>query len=212
VAPAEATAREVRLVLEDKVELPRLYLNWLSPAIFSPGDADLDLAADVLGDGKSSRLYRSMVYERRIATDVTAMQQSRELCGLFQLVATAAPGHPLGELEAAMSAELAQVARAGPTTAELERGLAQAEAQFIYRIQVVGGFGGKSDQLNQYNVFVGDPGYFDGDLRRYREATPASVAEVTRRALVGAPRVAVSVVPRGRLDLALPDSTNVVCP
>ena len=211
VAPPEATAREVRLVLEDKVELPRLYLNWLSPAIFSPGDADLDLAADVLGDGKSSRLYRSMVYERRIATDVTAIQQSRELGGLFQLVATAAPGHGLGELEATMRAELAQVGQAGPTAAELERGLAQAEAQFIYRLQVVGGFGGKSDQLNQYNVFVGDPGYFDRDLRRYREATPSSVADATRRALVGAPRVAVSVVPLGRLDLALPDSTKVVC-
>jgi zinc protease len=210
VVHPEAAARDVRLVLEDKVELPRLYLNWLSPAIFSPGDADLDLAADVLGDGKSSRLYRSMVYERRIATDITAMQQSRELGGLFQLIATAAPGRGLGELEAAMSAELAQVGQAGPTTAELERGLAQAEAQFIYRIQVVGGFGGKSDQLNQYNVFVGDPGYFDRDLRRYREATAASVTDATRRALVGAPRVAVSVVPRGRLDLALPDSTNVV--
>ena len=103
------------------------------------------------------------------------------------------------------------MAQAGPTTAELERGLAQAEAQFVYRLQTVGGFGGKSDQLNAYNVFVGDPGYFDGDLGRYREATPASVAEVTERALVGAPRVAVSVVPRGRLDLALPDSTKVVC-
>ena len=211
VVHSEAKARDVRLVLEDKVELPRLYLNWLSPAIFSPGDADLDLAADVLGDGKSSRLYRSMVYERRIATDITAMQQSRELGGLFQLVATAAPGHGLGELETEMSAELAQVGQAGPTTAELERGLAQAEAQFIYRIQVVGGFGGKSDQLNQYNVFVGDPGYFDRDLHRYREATAESVADATRRALVGAPRVAVSVVPRGRLDLALPDSTKVVC-
>jgi zinc protease len=210
IHPGEAT-REARLVLEDKVELPRLYLNWLSPAIFAPGDADLDLAADVLGDGKSSRLYRSMVYERRIATDVAAMQQSRELGGFFQLIATAAPGHPLAELEAVMNAELAHIARSGPTVAELERGLAQAEAQFIYRIQVVGGFGGKSDQLNQYNVFVGDPGYFDHDLRRYRLATTASVAEAARRALLDAPRVAVSVVPRGRLDLALPDSTRVEC-
>jgi zinc protease len=210
VAHPVATTREARLVLEDKVELPRLYLNWLSPAIFAPGDSDLDLAADVLGDGKSSRLYRSMVYERRIATDVTAVQQSRELGGLFQLIATAAPGHGLAELEAAMNAELAQVAQSGPTAAELARGLAQAEAQFIYRIQVVGGFGGKSDQLNQYNVFVGDPGYFDRDLLRYREATPASVAEAGRRALIDAPRVAVSVVPRGRFDLALADSTTVV--
>ena len=186
-------------------------MNWLSPAIFADGDADLDLVADVLADGKSSRLYKSMVYERRIATDITAMQQSRELSGFFQVIATAAPGHSLGELEAAMSAELAHVAESGPVTAELQKSLAQAEAQFIYRIQTVGGFGGKSDQLNQYNVFVGDPGYFERDLQRYREATPDSVAAAAQRFLVRAPRVAVSVVPRGRFDLALPDSTKVVC-
>jgi zinc protease len=211
VAHGGETAREARLVMEDAVELPRLYLNWLSPAIFAQGDADLDLVADVLADGKSSRLYRNMIYERRIATDVAAMQQSRELCGFFQLVATAAPGHTLAELEKAMSAELAHVAESGPTSAEIQRSLAQAEAQFVYRVQTVGGFGGKSDQLNQYNVFVGDPGYFGRDLQRYREATPASVAASARNVLLEAPRVAVSVVPRGRLDLALPDSAKVVC-
>jgi zinc protease len=211
VAHAGETTSEARLVVEDGVELPRLYLNWLSPAIFADGDADLDLVADVLADGKSSRLYKRMVYERRIATDVTAAQQSRELSGFFQVIATAAPGHTLAELEQVMTAELAQVAGSGPTGAELRRSLAQAEAQFIYRVQTVGGFGGKSDQLNQYNVFVGDPGYFGRDLQRYREASAASVAGAARGVLVQAPRVAVSVVPRGRLDLALPDSTKVVC-
>jgi zinc protease len=211
VACPSPEAREVRLVVEDRVELPRLYLNWISPAIFADGDADLDLVADVLADGKSSRLYKNMVYERRIATDVTAVQQSRELGGFFQVIATAAPGHTLGELEAAMSAEIACVAESGTTAAELQKSLAQAEAQFIYRVQTVGGFGGKSDQLNQYNVFVGDPGYFDRDLQRYREATPDSVAAAARHFLVRGARVAVSVVPRGRLDLALPDSTKVVC-
>ena len=201
----------MRLVLEDRVELPRLYLNWVSPAIFADGDADLDLVADVLADGKSSRLYKAMVYERRIATDVTALQQSRELAGFFQVIGTAAPGHSLAELEETMSAEIARVAESGPTAAELQKSLAQAEAQFIYRVQTVGGFGGKSDQLNQYNVFVGDPGYFDRDLQRYREATPVSVAAAARRFLVRGPRVALSVVPPGRLDLALPDSTKVVC-
>lgn len=211
VACDQTATLDSRVLLEDGVVLPRLYLNWLSPAIFTDGDADLDLVADVLADGKSSRLYKNMVYERRIATDVTAVQQSRELSGFFQLIATAAPGHTLAELEAAMSAEIARVAESGPTSAESQRSLAQAEAQFVYRVQTVGGFGGKSDQLNQYNVFVGDPGYFDRDLDRYRDATPASVAAAAGRFLVEAPRVAVSVVPRGRLDLALPDSTKVVC-
>jgi zinc protease len=211
VACPAPVAREVRLVIEDRVELPRLYLNWISPAIFADGDADLDLVADVLADGKSSRLYKAMVYEQRIATDVTAVQQSRELAGFFQLIATASPDHTLAEIEAVMSSELGRLADGGPTAAELWKSLAQAEAQFIYRIQTVGGFGGKSDQLNQYNVFVGDPGYFDRDLQRYREATPGSVADAARRFLLRGARVAVSVVPHGRVDLALPDSTKVVC-
>ena len=163
----------MRLVLEDRVELPRLYLNWVSPAIFADGDADLDLVADVLADGKSSRLYKAMVYERRIATDVTALQQSRELSGFFQVIGTAAPGHALARARGGDVAPRSRsVAESGPTAAELQKSLAQAEAQFVYRVQTVGGFGGKSDQLNQYNVFVGDPGYFDRDLQRYREATP----------------------------------------
>jgi zinc protease len=214
VEPVRASAtlaREERLVLEDAVELPRLYLSWLSPAIFEPGDADLDLVADVLSEGKSSRLYKSMVYDGRIATDLAAVQQSREMSGFFQMIATAAPGHTLGELDEAMTAELTRLASEGPTRDELGRSLAQAEAQFIYRLQTVGGFGGKSDQLNQYNVFVGDPSYFDRDLARYRDATQASVMGAAARYLLGAPRVAVSVVPHGRLDLALPDSTKVVC-
>jgi zinc protease len=211
VAHDETGVRAARLVLEDAVELPRLYLTWVSPAMFAPGDADLDLVADILGDAKSSRTYKAMVYERRIATDAMAVQHSRELCSCFQLVATAAPGHTLEELEMAIDAEIAALAQSGPTAAEMQRSLAQAEAQFIYRVQTVGGFGGKSDQLNQYNVMLGDPGYLGRDLQRYQKATAASVTLAARNVLVGSPRVAVSVVPRGRLDLALPDSRKVVC-
>ena len=206
----ETGVRSARLVMEDAVELPRLYLTWVSPAMFDPGDADLDLVADILGDGKSSRTYRTMVYERRIATDVMAMQHSRELCSLFQVVATAAPGHGLAELESAIDAEVSKFAESGPSEAEMRRSLSQAEAQFIYRVQTVGGFGGKSDQLNQYNVMLGDPGYLGQDLERYRAATPASVTRAARDVLHAVPRVALSVVPRGRLDLALPDSRKVV--
>ncbi len=211
VSHDDATGRASRLVMEDGVDLPRLYLTWLSPAMFAPGDADLDLLADLLADGKSSRLCRTLVHERRIATDVMAMQQSRELCSFFQLVATAVPGHGLAELEAIIDTGISRAAESGPTEAEFQRSLAQAEAQFVYRVQTVGGFGGKSDQLNQYNVLLGDPGYFGRDLQRYREATPASVTSAARNTLLEAPRVALSVVPRGRLDLALPDSTKVVC-
>jgi zinc protease len=151
-----------------------------------------------------------MVFDSRIAADVAALQQSRELSGFFQVVATGAPGHDLRELDAAIGRELARLAAEGPAQSEMERGLAQAEAQFIFRLQTVGGFGGKSDQLNQYNVFVGDPGFLERDLRRYREATADGVRNAARL-LLETPRVAVSVVPRGRLDLSLSDSTRTVC-
>lgn len=201
---------ERRLVIEDRVELPRLYLAWHSPAMFAPGDAELDLVADLLGSGKSSRLYKRLVYERRTATEVAAFQQSREMSGFFQIVATAAPGQSLDDLEAAIVEEVTRLGHEGPTERELARVLAQAEAQFVYRLQTVGGFGGKSDQLNAYNVFLGTPDFFTQDLARYVQATPASLAAATRNYLHMPARVAVSVVPLGRTALAVSDSALAV--
>jgi zinc protease len=91
----------------------------------------------------------------------------------------------------------------------MQRALAQAEAHFIYRLQTVGGFGGKSDQLNAYNVFLGDPSFFDRDLARYRAADAAGLTEAARSWLKPETRVTLSVVPRGRLDLALEGSSPV---
>ncbi len=201
-----ALATEQRLQLEDRVELPRLYLAWHSPAMFASGDAELDLVADLLASGKTSRLYRRLVYDMRLATEVAAFQQSREAASFFQVIATAAPGHTLEEVEHAVSEEIDRFAREGPTTSELERVMAQAEAQFVYRLQTVGGFGGKSDQLNAYNVFLGEPDFFARDLGRYLATTPESLAAAASRYLASAPRVAVSVVPRGQGRLALADS------
>jgi zinc protease len=201
--------REVRLLHEDRVELPRLYLAWHSPALFSAGDAELDLVADLLSSGKMSRLYRSLVYEQRIATEIAASQNSREAGGFFQVAATAAPGRTLAELDRAITAELDGMARTGPSTSEMERVLAQAEAHFIFRLQTVGGFGGKSDQLNAYNVFLDDPGFFDSDLARYRSVTPDALKRTTAEWLRRDRRVALSVVPHGRVALALGDSATV---
>ncbi len=204
--PAPALARERRLVLQDRVELPRLLVAWLTPPMFAPDDGELDLAADILANGKSSRLYKRLVYKERIATDVSAAQNSREAAGFFQVAVTAAPGHTIARLQAEVAEEVRALAEDGPTADELERGRIQAESQFVYRLQTVGGFGGKSDQLNAYNTFVGDPGYFDRDLERYRQVTPRSLQEAVRRHLARDERVTLSVVPTGRLDLALPDS------
>ncbi len=200
---------ETRLFLEDRVELPRLYLAWLTVPMFAPGDADLDLAADILANGKTSRLYRRLVFEQRIATDVSATQNSREIAGFVQVAATAAPGRSLAEIEAVIVDEIQKVAADGPTEDEVERGRVQSEAQFMFRLQTVGGFGGKSDQLNAYNTFLGDPGFFDRDLTRYRTVTTSSLKEATARHLNHARRVALSIVPKGRADLALPGSEPV---
>jgi len=202
--------REQRLLLEDRVELPRLYIGWLTPAMFDAGDAELDLAADILANGKTSRLYERLVFSDRMATDVSAAQNSREACGFVQLAATAAPNHTLSEIEATVSREIARLADEGPTDDEIERARIQAEAQFMFRLQTVGGFGGKSDQLNAYNTFVGDPGYFARDLQRYRDVTPDSMRDAVRRTLDHARRVLLCVVPKGHIDLGLSDSTLAV--
>src|SRR5581483_3295309 len=110
IEPVQAEARlatDTRILLEDRVELPRLAIAWLTPAMFAEGDADLDLAADLLANGKTSRLYRRLVFDERIATDVSAAQNSREIAGFAQVTATAAPGHTLVELERVILDEIA---------------------------------------------------------------------------------------------------------
>jgi zinc protease len=212
VTPVETSAtldRDVRVYFEDRVELPRLYMAWLTPAMFADGDADLDLANDLLANGKTSRLYKRLVFDERIATDVSAAQNSREIAGYTQVVATAAPGHGLGELERAILDEIRRLVEEGPTADEMERGHTQAESQFIFRLQTIGGFGGKSDQLNAYNVFKGDPSYFDRDLARYRGVSPQSMQTAVRRYLNPGARVTLSIVPKGRPDLAAPGADRV---
>jgi zinc protease len=204
-----ALAQDVNLVLEDRVELPRVYLAWHSPAMFGDGDAEADLLADLLANGKTSRLYRTLVYEKRMALDVSAYQHSREISSFFLLASTAAPGQSLTEITALIDERIQHLADEGPVAEEMERGLAQAEAHFMYRLQTVGGFGGKSDQLNAYNVFTGDPNFFGDDLGRYRAATRESVRATARRYLAFDRRVMLSVVPKGQGALALPGSEPV---
>jgi zinc protease len=197
-----------RVVIADRVELPRLYLAWPSPALFAPGDAALDLFADILANGRASRLYRRLVLEDRVVADVAAQQGSRELGGVFQVIATAAPGRTLDEVHAIVREEIDRLAAGGPTDDELDRGRRRAEASFVYRLQTLGGFGGRADQLNAYNVYRGTPGYFDADLQRYLDVTADDLVDAAQ-ALASADPAAASVVPSGRLDQALSGSVPV---
>jgi zinc protease len=203
-APAVAPGGP-RIVLEDRIELPRLYLAWPTPPLFAPGDAALDLLGDVLANGRASRLYRRLLHDERATVDVAASQGSRELGSAFQVVATAAPGRSLEAIEAVIGEELRRIAADGPTEEELERGRRQAEASFVYRLQTLGGFGGRADQLNAYNVYRGTPDYVNEDLQRYLDADAGDLAEAARL-LDPQGATALSVVPAGQTDRALPGS------
>jgi zinc protease len=205
VAPRMAMPA-ARLVIEDHVELPRLYLGWPSAALFAPDDAELDLAGDMLANGKTSRLYKRLVHDQRVAAELGASQGSRELQGMFQITATAAPGRTLAELHDAILTAIAEMASHGPSVAELVREQTHAEAAFLSRLQTLGGFGGKSDQLNFYQTYLGRPDGTDEDLNRYLGATPTSVRDALQEWIVPSREVALSVVPVGRADLALAGS------
>jgi len=201
--PAVQTAGVVGAVLEDRVQLPRVYDAWHTVKAFSVDDATLDVLANVLAGGRSSRLYRRLVYELQIATDVVAFQDGGRIDGKFEVYATARPGHDLGELQRVIDEELRRLADQAPTPREVERAQNTVEAQFLSRMERVGGFGGKADQLNFYNYFVGTPDYFQKDLERYRRVTPAAVQRAAQTYLSGAHRVVLSVVPQGKPELAV---------
>ena len=179
------------MTLTDRVQLPRLRLAWHAPALFAPDDADLDLAAHVLGGGKSSRLYRALVFERRIAQDVFAYQGSQVLSSLFQAGATAKPGHDLDEIGTAVDAELARFAAEGPTEAELERARNTHLADFYKGLDYLQT---RADLLNHYQHLLGNPDGVGRDLARYSRTTRESVRAAFARALDGK-RLALRTVP-----------------
>ena len=165
----------------DRVPQDRVYLAWPSPPFFSPGDAELDLASLILADGLSSRLNKALVYDRQLCTAIQAFQASSEISSWFAVVATARPGVSLEEVEKAVTAEIARLAKAGPTAAELARAKTKFEFNFVTGLEGIGGFGGKADRLNQYNTLLGDPGKLQWDMDRYRNATPETVRQAAAK-------------------------------
>ncbi len=186
---------ERRVVVEDQVELPRVFLAWLTDPIFKPGDAECDLIARILGGGKSSRLYKRLVYDKRLAQDVHAQQYSLALGSLFTIEATAKPGVIPEDLEREVDEELEMLRTAGPTSLELEGACNTIDSAIIRGLESLGGFGGVADRLNQYNHFLGDPGYLAKDLERYRSASTESLKNIAQARLSPGSRVVVYGVP-----------------
>ena len=192
-------AAEKRSRVTDQVELPRVYMGWITPSIFQPGDAETDLLAQILGGGKSSRLYKSLVYEKQIAQDVSVQNQSLLLGSVFELQATAKPGVKIEDLEKAINQELDKLRSEGPTQAELDRARNLIETRMISGLEKLGGFGGLADRLNQYNQFLHDPGYLPKDLERYNRATVEDVKRIASERLKTSARAVVYGIPGDRV-------------
>src|SRR6202050_2104425 len=147
-----------RNVTQDRVPLPRIYIVWNTPQ-FASADADyLDLVSSCLGDGKTSRLYKRLVYDDPIASEVNVYADSREIGGQFYIQVTARPGHTLDEIEKEINEELARFLKNGPTPEELQRVQTQYLANFLRGSERIGGFGGKSDRLAKEGVYTGGGG------------------------------------------------------
>jgi zinc protease len=197
---------ERRAVVRDRVELPRVYMAWITSPIFQPGDADADLAALVLGGGRSSRLYKALVYDKQIAQDVSAQQYSLTLGSVFQIEATARPGHTADEIEKAIDTELARFRDEGPAPNEIDRARNTTETRIIQGLERLGGFGGVADRLNQYNHYLGTPDYLAHDIARYRRVTAATVKAFAEQQLRSNTRAVVHGV-SGEPDLGPPVPT-----
>jgi zinc protease len=185
-----------RKTIQDRVQLPRLYLTWLTPAHLAPGDAELDVLSLLLAGGKNSRLYKRLVYELQIAQDVAAFQSSKSLNSEYQIVVTARPDADIAKIKAVVDEEVARIQKEPPADREFRRAINQIESSFYDRLERVGGFGGVGDQLNAYYVQAGNPGYFNEDLARYRALSPDDVTAAAVRWLPLNRRVELTVEPR----------------
>jgi predicted Zn-dependent peptidase len=183
----------VRETLQDNVELPKTIMAWQTPKHFAPGDAELDLLASILATGKASRLYQAMVYEQKIAQSVEAVEESGVLGSRFVVGVVARPGVELDKVEAAIDKELLKARTVKPSDEELTRAKIGYEAQFVRGLESVRQ---RAAILNAYQAEVGDPGYVQKDLDRYRKATAEGIRDVTTKFIALDKRVVLRVVPK----------------
>ncbi len=199
---------ERRAVVQDQIELSRIYLAWIMDPIYQPGNAEADLIAQILGGGRSGRLYKKLVHGLQIAQDVSVQNADLQLGSVLTLQVTAKRGIGLDRLEHAIDQELDRFRSEGPSDAELARARNQIETRTLTGLERLGGFGGAADQLNRYNQFLHDPGYLAKDLARYDTATGKSVRLVAEAKLRRSARVVVYGVP-GKKVIDDPPRTSV---
>lgn len=199
VPPAELTG-VIRETMMDDVQLPRIHLAWLSPALYAKGDADLDLLSGVLTGGKNSRLYKRLVFDLQLAQDVNAFQDSSQYGSTYNIAVTArpsadAPDVVLKKITAIVDEELQKLRNAPPDAREVERVKNGFEAGFVSQIETIES---KADKMNAYFTATGNPDYFATDLARYRALQPTDVQAAVRQWLPADKRLEMSVIPEGK--------------
>ncbi len=190
---------ESRIDMEAGVELPRVTISWVTPPFFQPGDAELDLVGHVLTGGKTSRLYKRLVYDLQIAQAVNASQQSMELASVFEISATARPGHTTDELLKAIDEELVKLRDGGVKDDELARAKTSIVADMTFDVERSSS---RANRLNTYAHYVGNPDYFTKDVARTTSATRTSVSDAAKRFLPEKGRVVTVVTPKERTPIA----------
>ncbi|MFL5600796.1 MAG: M16 family metallopeptidase [Gemmatimonadaceae bacterium] len=197
--PAVVIPRDTFLVLEDKVQLPRVFYTWHSVKGFSKDDAALDILAQVVANDKNSRLYKKLVYDLQIAQNVSAFQDGSRLDGKFQIDITPKPSQKVADIDRIVQTEIANVINNGISQRELQRAQNLYKASFLNRLASVLG---KAEVLNTYNYFVGNPDFVQQDAARYERVTAADVQRVAKTYL-GRPKIVLTVVPEGKKDMML---------
>lgn len=189
---------EKRMIVEDRVQLPRLYLTWPSSPLNTREDALRDVLSDILASGKNSRLYRTLVYEKQIAQSVVAYQNGSEIAGEFGIQVTAKPGKTLTEMEDAVNEVIASLLKDGVTAREIEKCINNKEAQLINSRQTMLGV---ANALASYFTLTGDASNINKEFDRFKGITPAEVLADARKLLSGN-NVVLSIVPEGKTELA----------
>jgi zinc protease len=198
VPPIPAPTAERRIPMEAKVNLARGLQAWNTVAYFAPGDAELDLLANVLGGGKSSRLHRRLVLELKIAQSVSAAHISRLLGGTFEISYVPLQGHTLAELETVINQELEKLRTQPVEPAELERARNEIKTDLVRNLDTLQGLAG---HLLTYDVFAGDPAYLDRDVARYELATPEILQKWAAQILRDKARVTIDVEPNSNAPI-----------
>jgi len=203
-AAVPVKAYDTEEVMYDRVPQTRIYHRWAVPGRTTQEAALLQLAASVMGNGKNSRLYKALVYDRQLAVDVSAFVQGHVLASQFGITATLQPDASVDEVNAIIERELKRFLADGPTAEELQRIQTQINASTVRGLEQIGGFGGKAVTLAQGELYADDPGFWKTRLGWFNEASPKNVTDAANEWLSNG-RYTLTVLPFG--DFSTVEST-----